>query len=236
MAEEIEALQVLGMTGTEARLYAALVRHGPLTGYQAGQRAAVIRASAYPALERLVRRGAVLASSDGRATWYEAVPVAQFADQKVRQMHDAARRLERLLDGSPPPAVACAGKGIGSLMARGMAMVAAARTSLHVALYPPQAERLGAALMAARQTGRTLEIACLARCQQPCCLCGPWVRSLPDRGRNPELLVCRDREEVLVADVSGEQTPYVVMRSAALGEAVANLVEQAAPMTAGGQG
>ncbi len=228
---EIESLQALGFTGTEARLYATLARHGSLTGYEAAQRAGVARANAYPALDRLIRRGAVRAGAAGRSTRYEAVPVSEYADQRVRQLREAARRLEEALVPSGPSATASAGRGPDALLAKGTALLEHARTSAHLTLVPRAAARLREALSDARDRGTSVEVACLAGCRRPCPACGNSAHALPGFTNRPGVLVCRDEEEVLAADGLEDDVAFVVVRSGFLGHAVAALVEGAPPLT-----
>lgn len=54
----VEALTSLGFSLNEGRAYAALLSHGPQTGYEVGQRAQVPRSAVYGALRRLVAVGA----------------------------------------------------------------------------------------------------------------------------------------------------------------------------------
>lgn len=96
--ETILALQSLGLTATGARLYAALRRHGPLTGYEAAQRSGPPRANAYAALERMVGRSAVRAIPVPRARRSEAVFVREFTEARVRPMRQAVDQVERALE------------------------------------------------------------------------------------------------------------------------------------------
>ncbi len=50
-------LERFGFTLTEAKVYSALLRSGPSTGYGVAHKAGLARANAYQALEGLVRRG-----------------------------------------------------------------------------------------------------------------------------------------------------------------------------------
>src|SRR5512134_2302293 len=56
----VDLLQRVGLNKYEAEAYAALVQHGPLTGYELGKRSAVPLSRSYEILERLTARGLAL--------------------------------------------------------------------------------------------------------------------------------------------------------------------------------
>jgi len=68
-------LNCLGMEADEQRLYAALLRHSPQTGYQLAAATGAAPASAHAALTSLVRKGAAVACANRVSTSYVAVPL-----------------------------------------------------------------------------------------------------------------------------------------------------------------
>lgn len=228
--DAILALQSLGLTATEARLYAALRRHGPLTGYEAAQRSGLARANAYAALERMVGRGTVRAVPAPRARKFEAVPVREFAESRVRQMRDAVHRVERTLERPRIASRVTVGEGVGALDQAAHAIVAGARESVHLIVGPEAAGRLGPAVYDARGRLDDVQTACLADCPAPCPVCGSGARSLPGGPWTAGLVLCRDRQEVLVADEAGGEASYVIVWSLLLGASVAAAIEAAPPL------
>lgn len=79
-------LMAIGFTEYEARVYTALLRENPATGYQLGKKAGVPRSMVYEALGRLETRGAVLKSTDGKATLYRPLPPDALLD-RYQQEH-----------------------------------------------------------------------------------------------------------------------------------------------------
>ena len=67
-------LIAIGFTEYEAKVYAALLREYPATGYQISKQAGIPRSMVYEALGRLHTRGAVLKTDDRRSTLYRPVP------------------------------------------------------------------------------------------------------------------------------------------------------------------
>ncbi len=67
------SLTQIGFTEYEAKVYLALLRENPATGYQISKTSGVPRSMVYDALGRLHTRGAVLESVEDRATLYRPV-------------------------------------------------------------------------------------------------------------------------------------------------------------------
>ena len=75
----IAQLREFGFTESEAKVYVALLEGGAVSGYEASKLSGVARSKIYTILEALIQRGAVLSSSDGRATLYRAESPAHLA-------------------------------------------------------------------------------------------------------------------------------------------------------------
>lgn len=69
----IDDLTQIGFTEYEARVYIALLRDHPATGYQLSKESGVPRSMVYEALGRLHARGAALETVEGRATLYRPI-------------------------------------------------------------------------------------------------------------------------------------------------------------------
>src|SRR6266702_2877832 len=63
-------LQVLGFSLYEARVYVALLRHGPQNGNEVSKSAGLPSSKVYSTLERLVSKGIVQSVRHGSATHY----------------------------------------------------------------------------------------------------------------------------------------------------------------------
>ena len=70
----IETLNQVGFTEYEAKVYLALLREHPASGYQLSKISGVPRSMVYETLSRLASRGAVLASEGEKATLYRPLP------------------------------------------------------------------------------------------------------------------------------------------------------------------
>ncbi len=71
----------IGFTEYEARVYLALLRNNPATGYQLSKDAGIPRSMVYEALGRLDSRGAVLKTDEARATLYRPLPPEVLIDR-----------------------------------------------------------------------------------------------------------------------------------------------------------
>lgn len=228
--DTIRALQSLGLTGTEARVYAALRRYGPLTGYEAAQHSGVTRANAYTALERLLTRGAVRAIPGARARKFEAATLKDFVEARVRDMRQTGEDVETALRPAPPASRVIAGEGLQALSQAAYTLTHDAVSVVHLALSPEAAMTVGPAIEAVRSREVAARVACLAHCPVPCPVCGPEAHRLEVPWPSG-LVLGRDAAEVLIADdLRGDSSySYAVIRSALLGASIAAAIE-GAPM------
>jgi Cd2+/Zn2+-exporting ATPase len=86
-------LNAIGFTEYEAKVYVALLRDHPATGYQLSKQAGIPRSMVYEALGRLDVRGAVLKTEEAKATLYRPMPPDALLD---RLIDERQRRIETL--------------------------------------------------------------------------------------------------------------------------------------------
>jgi len=84
-------LRELGFTEYEAKVYLALLKEHPATGYQISKAAGIPRSMVYEALGRLDVRGAVLKTEETKATLYRPMPPDVLLDRLAAE-HE--RRVE----------------------------------------------------------------------------------------------------------------------------------------------
>ncbi|MEI6180131.1 MAG: helix-turn-helix domain-containing protein [Chloroflexales bacterium] len=98
MLNLLDQLVALGLTEYESKVYLALLRENPATGYQISKSAGVPRSMVYEALGRLEARGAALHSEDAKVRLYRPVPPALLLDRYEREARErtAALRAELL--------------------------------------------------------------------------------------------------------------------------------------------
>jgi len=165
----------------EARLYLALHEVDmPQTGYQCAKLADIPRPNAYPALQRLVRRGALLEIPDGNAVRYQAVPFSDlqrglrraFADT----LHEVAGHLARAVK-KPHIGVT---RGGPSLLHQAQALTGAATARIDVGASAGTVGPVRAALEQAAGRGVQVTYYCFDACPPPGCgLCRNPLPAVP---------------------------------------------------------
>jgi Cd2+/Zn2+-exporting ATPase len=79
--DALSDLDAIGFTEYEAKVYLALLKEHPATGYQISKQAGIPRSMVYEALGRLDVRGAVLKTEEAKATLYRPMPPDAFLDR-----------------------------------------------------------------------------------------------------------------------------------------------------------
>jgi Cd2+/Zn2+-exporting ATPase len=98
-AELQKALTHIGFTEYEAKIYLALLRENPATGYQISKKSGVPRSMVYEALGRLQARGAVMETIDSRASHYRPLPPDILLDKQEEERKRLFDRLRPALLG-----------------------------------------------------------------------------------------------------------------------------------------
>lgn len=124
MAPAID-LTPFGFTPTESRMYAALVRHGPGTGYSLARSIGLARANAYSALEGLMAKGAARVDGEHPKRYRPEAPATLLARLSNAQ-GEALDRLDLALanvTGTGDPAVVevTSSRGLLQLLTREIA-------------------------------------------------------------------------------------------------------------------
>src|SRR4030042_1287473 len=96
MSNLVEQLGTVGFTEYEAKVYVALQRCSPATGYQIAKESGVPRSTIYEVLSKLVARGAAVTQSLGDMVRYTPVPPDLLLD---RMRHEFEDTLDDLADG-----------------------------------------------------------------------------------------------------------------------------------------
>ena len=96
MSDMVERLVAVGFTEYEAKVYVALQRCSPATGYQIAKESGVPRSTIYEVLGKLMARGAAVTQSFGDTVRYAPVPSEDLLD---RMRHEFEDTLDKLADG-----------------------------------------------------------------------------------------------------------------------------------------
>lgn len=206
--ESLKALQQLGFTEAEARVYLILLAGPPATGYRIAMRAGMSRSMVYEALGRLEGRGAVLRSGDGRGILYRPVRSDDLLDRMQRDYRDQVDRLRRDLHrpAMPDPAAGFwTGRGHETIDAVARRLLTHARRELLLVMPDEAIERFEPDLVAACRRRVRVGVVTTGKHQAPC---GLSVRHPSQESEvqriDQVLLICADAEEVMIADLKGE--------------------------------
>lgn len=156
----VEALTRVGFSLNEGRAYAALLQHGPQTGYEVGQRAQVPRSAVYGALRRLVAEGAARAIAGAPERFVAAPPDTLLAllrkrfDTQAGSLERAIATLEVTLE--VPDAFSV--RGYERVLEEAERLVRTAERTLLLSGWPRELGRLHAALEAAQRAGRAVSV------------------------------------------------------------------------------
>lgn len=186
-------LERFGFTSTEAKVYSALLRSGPSTGYGAAQKSGLARANAYQALEGLVRRGGARKTAT-KPPRFIAIPPESLVVELERRVR---RDLDALQDELAKTTVAAAATmdseplhDAPTLLARAQRCVTGSSQEL-LAVLGPWVSELFPVLDRVRSQRRTVRLLALGEPAPGSAI----VRVVPDRelldywGGRPLLMV-----------------------------------------------
>lgn len=96
--ELVDELTRIGFTEYESKVFVALVRQHPATGYQISKSSGVPRSMVYETLSRLHSRGVVLQTVEGRTTLYRPLPPHMLLDRHEADHKQLVQNLRSGLD------------------------------------------------------------------------------------------------------------------------------------------
>lgn len=96
MEEIIEKLKAIGLSGNEAKVYLALVKHYPATGYEVSKSANIQQARAYDALKSLEAKQIVTANQS-KPTEYIPIRPSELTKRYKRKINSTLDFLEKKL-------------------------------------------------------------------------------------------------------------------------------------------
>jgi Cd2+/Zn2+-exporting ATPase len=152
----LDNLLAIGFTEYEAKVYLALLRQHPATGYQLSKASGVPRSMVYEALGRLHNRGAALETVEGRSTLYRPLPPQLLLEQQEAE-HE--RLLGELRTGLETLYTAVADerawtiRGRAAIVTYAAQLIGTATAELYLVLTDADLDALGEAICAAAGRG-----------------------------------------------------------------------------------
>jgi len=138
-------LMAVGFTEYEAKVYLALLRENPATGYQLGKSAGIPRSMVYEALGRLHARGAILKSDEQRTTLYRPLPpdvLLNRYEEEHQQLIRSLRESLRVLYAAPDEDRIWSISGRGSVLAFVTQMIQEAQIEILLVLADRELEAI----------------------------------------------------------------------------------------------
>lgn len=149
----------IGFTEYEAKVYLALLREHPATGYQLSKESGVPRSMVYEALKRLHGRGAALETVEGRTTLYRPLPpqllLERQAAEHQRLLQDLGQGLTALYTATADNRVWTI-SGRTAVLAYASHLIREAQTELYLVLTDADLTALRPEIIAAGQRGLEL--------------------------------------------------------------------------------
>lgn len=151
----VSALERLGLSATDARVYVGLLQAHPATGYELAKRTQVPRSAMYTVLGRLERAG-LIRSVQAKPTRYEPLPpqqlVALLHDRHQSSLDELQQALERL-QRAPKPSSLWAAVGYEAILREAERLIDSSQSLIAASLWAREAKRLAPAFEEARSRG-----------------------------------------------------------------------------------
>lgn len=150
----IDLLQQVGFNKYEAEAYAALLQHGPLTGYELGKRSGVPLSRSYEILERLTTKGLALVQPGDPPRYAAEAPERFLGRTRSATLATLEALARALADLTQPhiPSGFWVVRGREPILAHACTLIEAAKHTVAIGLPSPHAE-IQRALGAARTRG-----------------------------------------------------------------------------------
>jgi len=208
-----EDLMRVGFTEYETKVYLALLRENPATGYQISKNSGVPRSMVYEALGRLHARGAVLRTDEARATLYRPVPPAVLLDRYEEEHHRLIQRLRESLSSlydAQDKGHLWSISGHSAVLSYASQMINGAKTELLLMLADPHLETLREDILAANERSVAVNAVLTGQGELPC---GRVAHHPPQESKLQELtdtlVVVADSQETLIASADQEMTATI---------------------------
>ncbi len=206
-------LMAAGFTEYEAKVYLALLRENPASGYLLGKSAGIPRSMVYEALGRLHVRGAILKSDEQRTTLYRPVPPDVLLNRYEQEQQRLVRELRdhlRALYNAPEEDRLWSINGHGAVLSYAAHMMQQAQAELLLVLADSELEALRADIAGACERG--LGVSTLLTGQGELA-CGRVTRHPPLESKLQELVdvlvVVVDNREALIASTTLDTTATI---------------------------
>lgn len=211
-------LMKIGFTEYEAKVYLAMLRDSPATGYQLSKESGVPRSMVYDALKRLYDKGAALETVEGRSTLYQPLPPEILLERREKEHRQLLRKLRQglgelynVLEDDRVWSIS----GRSTTLAYAVRLLQQAETELFLVLSDDDLKALRDEIMTANDRGVRVNTLLTGEGRLDCGQVAyhpPLESQL--QGLTNTLLVVMDGVEVLIASVSArKETSATITRN-----------------------
>ncbi len=159
MDDLIEKLKDLGFNTYEAKVYIALLKKHPATGYEVSKESGVPQARAYDTLKTLETRGVVI-SNDGKPTTYLPIAPDELLNRWERSFKSSIdflrESLPNMTNETVEPILNLRGKD--SVIKRVEEMITHAKHNIFIEIWKQDAQRFAPALRQAAERGIDIKV------------------------------------------------------------------------------
>ena len=207
--DPIDSLVELGFSEYEAKVYVALLRENPVTGYQIAKVSGVPRSMVYEVLGKLTARGAAMTLHKEGSTRYAPVPAAEFLDQLHREHEDLIDSLKSdliAIDTASDLEYVWNIEGNENVMAKAEEMIAQASKQIYLALLPEMFPDLQLELSEAIERGVRVAVYTTGDLDLPGgqVIVSPVPEAAEQRLEGLWLILVIDGEEALIGELRTE--------------------------------
>jgi len=222
MADVTAQLQQLGFSEYEARAYVALLRQSPQNGYELAKNSGLPRANVYGVLEKLEERGAVVRLETTNSVRYVPISPEELLQrletrfkESLSETHTSLKEVAQATAYEDVWSV----HGYPAMLEHARSLLESARTSILIAVEPPESQALKDSLEMAASRGVKIVTLCLEACLAECGNCrGAIFRyHVEPLLESRWLVLLADSQEMLAGEIGpGEQTLAVRTRQSLL--------------------
>ncbi|MBI4816195.1 MAG: TrmB family transcriptional regulator [Deltaproteobacteria bacterium] len=151
----LEGMKALGFNVSEAKVYIALLRENPATGYELSARSGVPRSAIYEVLRKLSSSGLAQLVTDKPARYAPVAPERMFDTLRTRVSRgiDELRSAFSELGSGPSAAPLWSVTGYERVLAQAEVLISGAKSTIHASMWRREVDALTGPLRAARDRG-----------------------------------------------------------------------------------
>lgn len=233
----LAALQELGLTLSEAKIYLALLASSPANGNQISRAASVPSAKVYENLERLLDRGLISMIEGGQYVPLDFEEFLQERQARIKEVGTLLREVVKQKVHALQGEILWQGRGYNALLERASRMIELAQEELLMSLWPSEVSPVIQATAAALERGVTVAVMIFATPEEAIDLLSPlagqknlyvfnhaMIPTIYTRHGNQAAFVADNSAALLMSGMANHEWVGVWTSNMAMVRAVANYI------------